>query len=109
MYKLGFYVPPAHLETVKSALFAAGAGRIGNYDSCVWQCLGLGQFRPLVDSQPYLGQTGFVETVAEYRVELVCEDNLLHAVVAALINTHPYEEPAFDVVKLVDVNAFVGK
>jgi hypothetical protein len=96
MYKLGFYVPPAHLETVKSALFAAGAGRIGNYDSCVWQCLGF-------------GQTGFVETVAEYRVELVCEDNLLHAVVAALINTHPYEEPAFDVVKLVDVNAFVGK
>ena len=104
MYKLGFYVPPSHLETVKSALFAAGAGRIGNYDSCAWQTLGRGQYRPLSGSQPYLGQTGVVETVEEYRVELVCADELLQQVIKALKTTHPYEEPAFDVVKLAEVN-----
>jgi hypothetical protein len=100
MYKLGFYVPASHLDSVKTALFAAGAGRIGNYDSCCWQTLGQGQFRALAGSQPYLGQQGKVETVEEYRVELVCEDSLMTAVVAALRAAHPYDEPAFDVVQL---------
>lgn len=104
MYKLGFYVPASHLEAVKTALFAAGAGRIGNYDSCCWQTLGQGQFRALEGSQPYLGQQGSVETVAEYRVELVCEDALLPAALAALRGAHPYEEPAYDVVQLVTLS-----
>jgi hypothetical protein len=103
MYKLGFYVPPSHLEPVKAALFAAGAGRIGNYDSCAWQTLGRGQYRPLPGSQPYQGQTGVVETLEEYRVELVCADELITTVVQALRAAHPYEEPAFDVVKLEQI------
>lgn len=61
MYKLSFFVPASHLETVKSALFEAGAGRIGDYDSCCWQTEGTGQFRALADSAPYLGQKGRVE------------------------------------------------
>lgn len=101
MYKLGFYVPPSHVEQVKEALFAAGGGRIGNYDSCCWQALGEGQFRALQGSDPYVGQQGKVEKVQEYRVELVCEDDKLTAVVAALRAAHPYEEVAFDVVQLV--------
>ena len=101
MYKLCFYVPESHVEEVKSALFAAGAGRIGDYDSCCWQVLGQGQFRPLEGSQPYLGQQGAVEVVDEYRVELVCDDAHIKAAVAALIKAHPYEEPAWDVVQLV--------
>lgn len=101
MYKLGFYVPESHLEKVKTALFVAGAGRIGNYDSCCWQILGQGQFRALEGSQPYIGQKGKVETVEEYRVELVCEDKLLPAALAALRSAHPYEGPAYDVVQLV--------
>ncbi len=101
MYKLGFYVPASHLEQVKTALFATGAGRMGNYDSCCWQTLGRGQFRALDGSQPYLGQKGKVETVEEYRVELVCAHALLPAVLAALRGAHPYEEPAYDVVQLV--------
>jgi hypothetical protein len=100
MYKLGFYVPESHLEPVKTALFAAGAGRIGHYDSCCWQSLGQGQFRPLAGSNPHLGQQGRVEQVAEYRVELVVEAALIREVVAALRASHPYEEPAFDVVRL---------
>ena len=103
MYKLGFYVPDSHLEVVKQAMFAAGAGRIGNYDSCCWQVHGSGQFRPLAGSNPHLGQQGQVERVDEWRVELVVTAELLKAVVAALRASHPYEEPAFDVVQLVDV------
>jgi hypothetical protein len=101
MYKLGVYVPASHLDQVKTALFAAGAGRIGNYDSCCWQTPGQGQFRALEGSQPYLGQPGKVEIVEEYRIELVCEDSLLTAALAALRRAHPYEEPAYDVVQLV--------
>jgi len=100
MYKLGFYVPASHLEQVKQAVFATGAGRIGHYDSCCWQAPGQGQFRPLDGSKPWIGHHGQVETIEEYRVELVCADALIQAAVAALKLSHPYEEPACDVVRL---------
>ncbi|NBB08436.1 YqfO family protein [Pseudomonas sp. SLFW] len=100
MYKLAFFVPPSHVEAVKSALFAAGAGRIGAYDSCSWQVLGLGQFRPLHGSQPFIGQTGEIERVEEWKVELVVADELIQQAVAALKSSHPYETPAYDVWKL---------
>lgn len=101
MYKLCFYVPASHLEPVKQAVFSAGAGRIGKYDSCCWQVLGQGQFRPLDGSTPFLGQQGVVEVVPEYRVEMVCEVPFIKDAVAALLEAHPYEEPAWDVVALV--------
>jgi hypothetical protein len=100
MYKLGFYVPASHLEQVKQAVFATGAGRIGAYDCCCWQVAGQGQFRPLDGSKPWIGRQGSVETVDEYRVELVCVEELIKAAVAAMKLAHPYEEPAYDVVKL---------
>jgi len=100
MYKIYFYVPESHLETVKEALFLAGAGRIGNYDKCSWQCLGEGQFRPLAGSQPAIGLHDIVEAVAEYKVELVCADEHIDDAISALKAAHPYEEPAFDVVKI---------
>ena len=100
MVKLNFFDPEEHLDSVKQSLFAAGAGRIGNYDSCCWQTLGTGQFRPLQGSDPFLGQQGKVEQVAEYKVELVCEDSVIKAVIEALKRSHPYDEPAFDVIKL---------
>ncbi|MCP4598719.1 YqfO family protein [Neptuniibacter sp.] len=103
MYKLSFFVPEQDLEQVKTAVFATGAGRIGNYDSCCWQVLGLGQFRPLEGSDPHIGQQGEVETVAEWKVELVCSDELIHQAVAAMKEAHPYEEPAYDVWKLEDI------
>ena len=101
MYKLCFYVPATHLEAVKAAVFAAGAGRIGDYDSCCWQVLGQGQFRPLAGSDPFIGRQGEVEQVAEYRVEMVCDRAVVGAAVAAMKQAHPYEEPAWDVVELV--------
>jgi hypothetical protein len=101
VYKLCFYVPQSHLEAVKRAVFAAGAGCIGDYDSCCWQVLGQGQFRPLAGSDPFLGRRGELEQVPEYRVEMVCDRALIGAAVQALREAHPYEEPAFDVVALV--------
>lgn len=103
MYKFCFYVPQTHLEPVKQAVFAAGAGRIGDYDSCCWQTLGQGQFRPLEGSNPFLGQQGWIEQVSEYKVEMVCEDHLIEAAIQALIESHPYEEPAYDVTLLEEL------
>lgn len=100
MYKLCYFVPESHLESTKQALFAAGAGRIGDYDCCAWQCLGQGQFRPLPGSNPYLGKSGEVETVSEYKVEMVCEDSLVAEAVQALKQAHPYEEPAYEVFRI---------
>ncbi len=100
MYKLCVYTPETHLEAVKNALFDAGAGKIGNYDSCCWQVKGEGQFRPLLGSKPFLGNQNEIETVVEYRVELVCADENIKKAVVALKNAHPYEEPAYDIWRL---------
>ncbi|MFK3684797.1 NGG1p interacting factor NIF3 [Pseudomonas sp. NPDC088890] len=103
MYKLAFFVPASHVEVVKAAVFAAGGGRIGDYDHCAWQTLGQGQFRPLDGSQPYLGQSGQVEVVEEWKVELVVADELIAQVVAALKASHPYETPAYEAWRLADI------
>ena len=100
MYKLIYFVPEAYAESTKKALFAAGAGKIGDYDCCAWQTLGQGQFRPLAGSQPFLGSAGELEVVCEYRVELVCMDEYIRAAVTALKQAHPYEEPAYEVYRL---------
>ncbi len=94
--KLCFYVPASHAEAVKEAVFAAGAGRLGNYDRCCWQTAGQGQFRPLPGSRPHLGGHGRVHVEAEVKVEMLCRDDCLEAVLEALKRAHPYETPAFE-------------
>ncbi|MBE9567469.1 MAG: NGG1p interacting factor NIF3 [Proteobacteria bacterium] len=100
MYKICVYVPEKSVEKVKQALFDAGAGRIGNYDSCCWQTEGIGQFRPLDGSNPAIGSQGEIEQVKEIKIELVCEDDLVESAIMAMRESHPYEEPAFDVWQL---------
>lgn len=95
MYKLVFYVPEANLDEVKNAIFATGAGRIGDYDCCCWQTKGEGQFRPLANSNPHLGEHNQLESVSEYKVELVCSDATIKPAIQALKQAHPYEEPAY--------------
>lgn len=102
MYKLAFFVPESHVEEVKKAVFAAGGGRLGDYDLCAWQVLGQGQFRPLDGSQPFLGQSGQIERVQEWKVELVVADEWIRSVVMALKQSHPYETPAYEVWRLED-------
>ena len=102
MYKICVYVPEKHVENVKQALFDAGAGRIGNYDRCCWQTEGIGQFRPLENSNPAIGSLNEVEQVRETKIELVCADELVKQAIQAMRESHPYEEPAFDVWKLAE-------
>lgn len=95
MYKLEFYVPESHLEEVKNAVFDAGAGRIGDYDSCCWESAGTGQFRGTDASEPFIGKPGNIERIKEIKVEMVCSDEKIREAVKALIKNHPYQVPAF--------------
>ncbi|AMO56092.1 NGG1p interacting factor 3 protein, NIF3 [Endozoicomonas montiporae] len=97
MHKLCFYVPASHLETVKDAVFNAGAGKYRHYDRCCWQALGQMQFRGLKSSNPFRGKPETLEQFEEYKVEMMCPDEQVEAAVTALIKAHPYEEPAFEV------------
>ena len=106
MFKLSFFVPEEDLEAVKSALFAAGAGRQGDYQECCWQTLGTGQFRPTGNANPAIGSIGQLEKVREWRVEMICAPDNIQAAIAALLAAHPYEEVAYDLVKLIDPASF---
>lgn len=92
------YVPLADTEPLLAALFAAGAGRMGDYDSCAFVTQGRGQFRPLAGANPSIGEVGELEYVAENRVEVTFPARLRGQVVSALRVAHPYEEPAFHVI-----------
>lgn len=105
MFKLCFFIPETHVEQVKNALFNKGAGRIGQYDHCSWQVLGEGQFRPLKGSHPFLGKENHIEKITEYKVEMVCENDLIEDIVKELKNTHPYEEPAYEIYQLYSINS----
>jgi len=102
MYKICFYVPLTHLEDVKNAMFSSGAGQIGNYSCCSWQVLGDGQFMPLAGSHSFSGTEGQVEKISEYKVEMVCTDQIIRAVISAMKTAHPYEEPAYQVMRVED-------
>ncbi|MFO8140302.1 MAG: YqfO family protein [Marinobacter sp.] len=103
MYKLCYFVPESHLAQTKLALFGVGAGKIGDYEHCAWQVEGQGQFRPLAGSDPFLGRQGELETVREFKVELVCDDDVIKSAVEALKQAHPYEEPAYEVYRLEEL------
>lgn len=101
-YTLVFYVPESHLESVKSAIFAAGAGQQGDYRHCCWQVLGQGQFQPMAGADPFVGEPGKLEQLPEWRVEVLVPGAVLDTVMLALRTAHPYEEPAFSVLQTVD-------
>ena len=100
MYKLIFYTPKDEAEKVKEAIFATGAGSIGNYAKCSWQTEGIGQFLPLAGSKPTLGTQGEIEQVAELRVEILCTENNIRAAIAAMKEAHSYEEVAYEVLSI---------
>jgi len=99
--KLVVFVPTESLDAVRDAVFAAGAGRIGDYERCSWYTLGTGTFRPLEGADPTIGEVGRDERVEEARLETIFPAERHEDVVAALRAAHPYEEPAFDVYALV--------
>lgn len=102
MYKISFYVPVPDAEKVKNAMFKAGAGKIGNYSCCAWQVLGEGQFLPMEGSNPVLGEKYKLEKLQEYKVEIVCAEDYINDVMVAMREAHPYEEPAYQVIRVED-------
>lgn len=100
--KLTTYVPVADAGAVREALGRAGAGVIGDYDSASFSSAGEGRFRPRAGADPHIGEVGRLEVVDEVRIECVLPRAARTTVVAALLATHPYEEPAYDVVELAD-------
>jgi dinuclear metal center YbgI/SA1388 family protein len=103
------FVPAEHLDAVLDAVHEAGAGVIGDYDRCA-SVIGAtsGRFRPLPGAEPFLGEVGTAQEVAEARAEFVAPRSRRDAVVAALRAAHPYDEPAYDVLELVPAPSGVG-
>lgn len=94
--KLVTFVPKDHFEKVRQALYEVGCGHIGNYDSCGFATAGLGNFRPMKEANPYIGNIGELETVEEVRLETLVVSGMESVVIDALKASHPYEEVAFD-------------
>ena len=109
--KIVVYVPSSHTQKVKDAIFEAGAGFIGNYDMCSYSSKGEGSYRPLENSKPFIGEIGSLHKEPETKLETICPTNKLNTVIKALINAHPYEEPAYDIFTLdkKDNNIGLGK
>jgi hypothetical protein len=82
--ELAVYVPLTHVNAVKEALAAAGPGRLGAYDSCMWGNAGTGQFRPLEGSNPFLGQHGSIEQVPEMKIECIVEEAIIRDVISSI-------------------------
>jgi len=101
-------VPEGSSDQVSEAMFAAGAGAIGEYRDCSWSVVGVGQFEPQAAANPAIGTIGKRERVDEARVEMVAERGLRRKVLAALRAAHPYEEPAFDILELAGTDSDLG-
>lgn len=106
--KLYTYVPESHLETVRKAIFEAGGGAIGKYDECSFGTTGEGTFRPLPGSDPYSGITEVRSREKEWKIEILFESWKEGAVLAALRSAHPYEEIAYEVIRLENTHQEIG-
>jgi len=108
MRKLVTFCPPSHANPVREAIFNAGAGHIGNYDSCSFNLSGEGTFKALDGANPFVGERGKLHTEQELRIETIFPAYLEKVIVAALIRAHPYEEVAYDIYPLANLNQQIG-
>ncbi len=99
-YKLIVFVPEESLDKVRNAICDAGAGEINNYSRCTFYHKGTGTFMPNINADPYIGKADKLEKVSEYRLESIVPGEKLEKVLSCMISAHPYEEPAYDVLKL---------
>ena len=105
--KIFVTVPAENLEAVRDAVCKAGAGIIGNYSYCSTSTKCTGTFIPNNQANPHIGERGRLEFVEEEKLEVVCEVEKVKTVIAQLRAAHPYEEPAIDIVPLLDEEAFI--
>jgi dinuclear metal center YbgI/SA1388 family protein len=106
--KIVVFVPQAHVDAVVGAMTRAGAGIIGNYESCSFQSAGTGTFQPLEGAQPFSGDAGALQREDEMRVEMVVPRWKTGAVVASMVDAHPYEEVAYDLYPIESINPNYG-
>ena len=100
LYKLNYFVPEEAKEATKQALFDIGVGRYDNYECCCFESLGVGQFKPIDSANPHIGELNKIEKIQEYKVEMICSDELIKKAVETLKEAHPYEEVAFEVFRM---------
>jgi dinuclear metal center YbgI/SA1388 family protein len=108
LYKLVCYIPEEHADKVRQGIFASGAGQIGNYDSCGYNMEGEGSFRANEAANPFVGQQGELHYEKEVRFETIVPAHLLHAAKEAMLQSHPYEEPAYDIYPLANTYPLAG-
>ena len=106
--KIVVFVPTANAEAVRNAMFEAGAGNIGNYNSCSYNLQGEGSFKAEEGCNPYVGEIGQTHFEPETRIETIAPKHLVSKVVNAMLSVHPYEEPAFDIYPLDNSFAMAG-
>jgi hypothetical protein len=104
--KIVVTVPKENLEEVRQAICGLGAGKIGNYTDCSMTTKCIGTFKPNLEAHPYIGENNQLEFVEEEKLEVVCDVNLVKNVISKLREVHPYEEPAIDIIPLLDENNF---
>jgi len=106
--KLYTFCPLDHADKVRDALFRVGAGSIGDYDECSFSAEGTGTFRASNATTPYVGKKGVRHNETEQKIEMIFPSYKEHNIVDALIEAHPYEEVAYDIVSLQNKNPLVG-
>lgn len=99
-------IPIENVEEVRTAICEAGAGVIGNYTHCSMSTKCIGTFKPTDEANPYIGKRNNLEFVEEEKLEVVCNVDKVKKVISKLRETHPYEEPAIDIIPLIDEEAF---
>lgn len=99
-------IPSENVEEVRNAICEAGAGVIGNYTHCSMSTKCVGTFKPTNEANPYIGEKNNLEFVDEEKLEVVCDVKKVKEVVTTLRNVHPYEEPAIDIIPLIDESYF---
>ena len=104
--KIFVTIPIANVNEVRNAVCDAGAGVIGNYSYCSTSFKGIGTFRPESNANPYMGKLGEIEFVEEEKLEVICDVENVKRVIGALRKSHPYEEPAIDIIPLIDESYF---
>ena len=108
LYKFVVFSPETHASTIREAMSEQGAGSIGDYEGCSFTTSGVGRFTPIGQANPYLGEVGIEEEVDEVRIEMIVPHELRDNVLQALLQVHPYEEPAYDIVKLDQAHNELG-
>ena len=104
--KISVTIPAGETEKIRKAICSAGAGIIGNYMECSTSTKCIGTFKPVNDANPYIGEKEKLEFVEEEKLEVVCNINKVKEVIKVLREVHPYEEPAIDIIPLIDENEF---